>query len=67
MSRVRVEKKHSTKRCLAVNLCLVLAMAGVRAHSVGHAEGVAVRDLCQHLQHMGSKTLQLAHRQSYSN
>lgn len=32
-------------------------------HSVGHAEGVAGRR-CQHLQHMGSKTPQLACRQS---
>lgn len=42
-------------------------MEGVRAHSVGHAEGVVWRELCQHLQRMTSKTLQLAHGQSCSN
>lgn len=46
---------------------LVLSTAAVRAHTVWGMWRGWQRDLCQHLQHMGSKTLQLAHRRRCSN
>lgn len=64
----RREKTDSAERCLAVNRCVQhIAMAGVRAHTVWGTQRGWQGDLCQHLQHMGSKTLQLAHRESCSN
>lgn len=37
------------------SVCLALAVASFRARSVGHAEGVARRESCQHLQRWRSK------------
>lgn len=62
------EKTDSAERCLAINRCVqYIAMAGVRAHTVWGTQRGWQGDLCQHLQHMGSKTLQLARRHSCSN